>query len=200
VEEKPIEKTVRDEDDIIVKKAETTAQKTAEITDKTTDTIVATTQEAIKTPTPHTEPAAVETPTVGITKIDSTVTAKEETPINIADTKAVEEAVKTPEPVKEEEPKDEYARLKARLDKVVYAGENAAKEAKETTTVTEKKASSETASAPSETTTKPVYYTVKKGDNAFGIAKKHHITMAQLKAWNQLDFSEIKVGQKLRVK
>src|SRR5690606_7606148 len=44
------------------------------------------------------------------------------------------------------------------------------------------------------------YYTVKKGDTAFEIDKKHNISMGQLKKWNNLDFSEIKIGAKLRVK
>ena len=41
---------------------------------------------------------------------------------------------------------------------------------------------------------------VKKGDTAFGIAKKHNISISQLNEWNKLDFKGIKVGQKLKVK
>lgn len=117
--------------------------------------------------------------------------------VNIADTKAVEEEKPA---AKEEEPKDEFARLKARLDKAVYASENAKKkmvETKQEEPAEDKENKKEvTKSAES----KPIYYTVKKGDNAFAIAKKHNITMTQLKDWNKLDFKEIKVGQKLRVK
>jgi hypothetical protein len=44
------------------------------------------------------------------------------------------------------------------------------------------------------------YYTVKDGDTAFSIAKSHNITMRQLMNWNNMDFDEIKTGQKLKVK
>ena len=46
----------------------------------------------------------------------------------------------------------------------------------------------------------PKFYTVKKGDTAFSIAKKHNISMRQLMDWNDLNFESIKQGQKLRVK
>lgn len=136
----------------------------------------------------------------------SEVKTKTEEAVNIAETQAVEEEKKeTPkkEEPKPEEPMDEFARLKARLDKAVYASENAKKKTEEKNTAEPDK--KETATAKKEeakpaATTKPVYYTVKKGDSAFAIAKKHGITMTQLKEWNHLDFNEIKVGQKLRVK
>lgn len=44
------------------------------------------------------------------------------------------------------------------------------------------------------------YYTVKSGDTAYTIAKKHGITIRQLMDWNGLDFDEIRQGQQLRVK
>jgi LysM repeat protein len=44
------------------------------------------------------------------------------------------------------------------------------------------------------------YYTVKKGDTAFNIARRNNITMRQLLNWNNLDFETVKVGQRLRVK
>lgn len=43
-------------------------------------------------------------------------------------------------------------------------------------------------------------YTVKRGDTAYTIAKKHGITIRQLMDWNGLDFDAIKEGQTLRVK
>lgn len=137
----------------------------------------------------------------------SEVNSGTEEAMNIAETQAVEEEKKeTPkEESKPEEPMDEFARLKARLDKAVYASDNAKKKTEEKKatepdkkeTVTAKKEEIKPAASSG---TKPAYYTVQKGDNAFAIAKKHGITMTQLKEWNNLDFNEIKVGQKLRVK
>lgn len=43
-------------------------------------------------------------------------------------------------------------------------------------------------------------YTVKRGDTAYTIAKKHGITIRQLMDWNGLDFEAIKEGQQLKVK
>lgn len=44
------------------------------------------------------------------------------------------------------------------------------------------------------------YYTVKKGDTAFSIAKRFNITVNQLAKWNQLPASnQIAIGQKLKV-
>lgn len=44
-----------------------------------------------------------------------------------------------------------------------------------------------------------VYYTVKQGDNPGSIAKKHHISLANLRAWNNLHKDMINVGQKLAI-
>lgn len=44
------------------------------------------------------------------------------------------------------------------------------------------------------------FYTVKKGDTAYTIAKKNGITIRQLMDWNGLDFDAIQEGQQLRVK
>jgi LysM repeat protein len=114
--------------------------------------------------------------------------------------------VKTPEKVAlpVEEPKDEFARLKARLDKVVYASDNAVPEKEEPKKTEEAKKpeepKKEIAAAAADKKDAVKFYTVKKGDTAFGIAKKHNITMRQLMDWNKLDFETIKVGQQLRVK
>jgi len=135
--------------------------------------------------------------------------------INIANEKAVEEEIakgqKEPEETdaaeedkeapagKPEEPKDEFSRLKARLDKVVYAP------VKKPTA----------APAPAPPVTAPVaapvvassatadgkqYHTVKSGETAFGIARKYGVTMKELMAMNSLNFEAIKIGQRLRVK
>jgi len=102
------------------------------------------------------------------------------------------------------EPKDEYDRLKMKLDKVVYATRQISQTQEAEQPAVETPApepSAETTNKSSESSSSnPAFYTVKKGDTAFSIAKKHNITMKQLREWNNLNFEELKVGQKLRVK
>ena len=43
------------------------------------------------------------------------------------------------------------------------------------------------------------YHTVRKGETLGGIAKRYHMSTAQLKSWNGLSGNTIRVGQKLRV-
>lgn len=45
----------------------------------------------------------------------------------------------------------------------------------------------------------PVFHVVKKGDTLSSIAKKYHITVANLKKWNKLKSDRISINQKLRV-
>ncbi len=104
-----------------------------------------------------------------------------------------------------EEPKNEFDRLKAKLDRVVYAGvpEPATKPSVATTPATTqpetpKKEGTSQELKPS-AAAKGKLYTVKKGDTAFSIAKKHNISMKELRDWNHLEFENIKVGQQLRV-
>jgi LysM repeat protein len=92
-----------------------------------------------------------------------------------------------------EEPADDYSRLKAKLDRVVYASDKAvpAVEAK-----TEEKKEEPAPPAP-----KPANgYTVKKGETAYSIAKKHKISLRQLMEWNKLQEPTVKEGMQLRVK
>ncbi len=121
-----------------------------------------------------------------------------------------------PPKVEDDVPMDEFAKLKAKLDKVVYASDKpvattpktAAPEPKKETPAkptatapkTEKPAKETVEKPAKETGDKQEMYTVKKGDTAFSIAKSHHITMRQLLDWNKLDFQAIKPGMKLRVK
>ncbi len=196
------------DDEIIVKKAPEVVEEVKTV-ETTATTSIAAPPLAVKEPV--VEKSVAETPSKEVTlKKETTAPITEATseiavatPI-LADTTTppppVEEQVKeekqAPPPI--EEPKDEYDRLKQRLDKAVYASNKTAKTKSATSTT-----STPIPPTPPATTTatnEPVYYTVQKGDNAFGIAKKHNITMGQLKEWNKLDFSEIKVGQKLRVK
>jgi LysM repeat protein len=46
----------------------------------------------------------------------------------------------------------------------------------------------------------PLYYTVKRGDALFSIARKFETTPPQLQQWNQLEGDRVKIGQKLLVK
>ena len=43
-------------------------------------------------------------------------------------------------------------------------------------------------------------YKVKKGDTLSGIARKHHVTVANLKKWNNLKTDKIQIGQTLIIK
>jgi LysM repeat protein len=46
----------------------------------------------------------------------------------------------------------------------------------------------------------PLYYTVKRGDALFSIARKFDITPDQIRQWNHLDRDLVKIGQRLLVK
>lgn len=159
--------------------------------------------------TPTEVPASAPASTVPQTTTEQPVVAKTDS-FNIAQEKAVEEDddEDSEHIAKAKEPEDELSRLKAKLDKVVYTPDN--------------KTATQAATTPAKTTTPPAptvasaaqpaaptasasadgdkYYTVQKGDTAFGIAKRNNISMRQLMDWNHLNFEDIKVGQKLRVK
>ena len=46
----------------------------------------------------------------------------------------------------------------------------------------------------------PIYYTVKRGDALFSIARRFETTPEQLQKWNQLEGDRVKIGQRLLVK
>ncbi|UGB36803.1 transglycosylase SLT domain-containing protein [Frateuria soli] len=46
---------------------------------------------------------------------------------------------------------------------------------------------------------KPVVHVVSRGDTLFELAHRYHVRVAQLKRWNHLDGSAIRIGQKLTV-
>jgi LysM domain len=46
----------------------------------------------------------------------------------------------------------------------------------------------------------PIYYTVKRGDALFSIARKFETTPEQIQKWNQLEGDRVKIGQRLLVK
>ncbi len=87
-------------------------------------------------------------------------------------------------------PKSELDMLKHQFDQAIYASADN----KPKVPATKPKSGVTTTNSPTQ------YYTVKKGDTAFSIAKKHNITMSQLMDWNDLDFGPIKEGMKLKVK
>jgi len=109
------------------------------------------------------------------------------------DTTAV---VKTEAPTEDEqyEKKQELAKLKAELDKVVYTDDSKLVAPAQTTQPLHKIPDAESTPAKSNK-----FYTVKKGDTAFSIAKKHNITVKELYKWNDIDASDIKAGKKLKV-
>lgn len=42
-------------------------------------------------------------------------------------------------------------------------------------------------------------YTVKRGDNLWVVARRHNLHVAEIKAWNSLQSSSLKIGQKLKL-
>jgi LysM repeat protein len=46
----------------------------------------------------------------------------------------------------------------------------------------------------------PIYYTVKRGDALFSIARRFETTAEQIQQWNQLEGDRVKIGQRLLVK
>lgn len=118
-----------------------------------------------------------------------------------------EEKIKT---VVKDEDLSPLDRLKAHMDQNVYGDED---RSSGVSTTVNTNASYETRPAgvttPSEkssTSSNHVgssnqFYTVRKGDTAFGVSKKHGITLKQLSDWNQLNGNmNIQIGQRLKVK
>ena len=104
-------------------------------------------------------------------------------------------AIKKEAPTEDQayEKRQEMAKLKAQLDKVVYADDS-----KLVATIQNQQPVQK---IPEE---QPAYkgvkyYTIKKGDTAFSIAKRNNITVKELYKWNDIDASDIKPGKKLKV-
>jgi len=136
---------------------------------------------------------------------DAPNTETEQPNETVASSKATDEKPKEEAPAEPEEPQDEFSRLKRKLDKVVYASDKVASAQPATPAKAEAKTEAKTdekkpSATPVKDETGSKVYVVKKGDTAFGIAKKHNISISQLNEWNKLDFKGIKVGQKLKVK
>lgn len=136
-----------------------------------------------------------------------TLPVQNTTSVSVDKSEVIVSKVAEPEVKREEEPVDELDRLKKKFDKVLYT------KGTETTTTstpvatpkqevaadtTVKAVSVKQALPPSDDPKK--YYTVKKGDTGYSIAKAHSISMRQLQDWNALEFGDLKEGQKLRIK
>lgn len=119
----------------------------------------------------------------------------------------IENVAKEEKKIVPEEPMDEIALLKARLDKAVYSKSsksNIKVVSSDSSLVTipataQKRTYEEPASIVS-SSVEPVFHIVEKGDTGYSIAKKYGIKIKQLNEWNNLNFDGIKVGQKLRVR
>lgn len=155
-------------------------------------------------PKPANEPVATKTAPTATTKTPAETQTTPPAPKTIApeniiiinDSKRPQRPPppKTEEQLAQEKSDKELADLKAELDKIVYADDSKLM-AQNTTTAPEKKPATE---APAHNGGK--YYTVKKGDTAFSIAKKNNITLEQLREWNGMDGADVKTGQVLQVK
>jgi len=113
-----------------------------------------------------------------------------------ANTTPAAEEQKAAEPAKEE-PQDDFSRLKARLDKAVYAPSKptaAIQSQQQTPVQTAPKQSNTPAPQATDNDSSPAYHYVKTGETAFGIAKQNNLTMKQLRDMNNLNFEAIKVG------
>lgn len=113
----------------------------------------------------------------------------------------------TPAPVQNE--KSELDALKKQFDNVIYAQKPAPAAPRQQVVEQQPVYAQQTlpaaATQPQQPATQPKtdaakMYTVKRGDTAYTIAKKHGITIRQLMDWNGLDFDTIREGQSLRVK
>jgi len=103
-----------------------------------------------------------------------------------------------PKPKQEAKSDEDLADLKANLDKVVYA-DNSKLHAEKPVVPAKKEVVNEAVkNAP--VSGGPKFYTIKKGETAFSIAKRNNITVDQLYKWNDIDASGIKVGKSIRIK
>jgi LysM repeat protein len=140
----------------------------------------------------------------------STLPAKANSPVsgsdapNEIDPKAKANTEEMPAP---EEPQDDFAKLKAKLDKAVYARSSASNvkvSSTDSSAVFSQNKPVATATTAQTTTQanhpNAQYHVVQKGDTGYSIAKQYGIKVQQLNEWNNLDFGGIKIGQKLRVR
>ncbi len=89
--------------------------------------------------------------------------------------------------------------LKASLDKVVYADDSKLLEKKTSEGELKAAKTAEPKTVDPKAAGAAKYYTVKKGDTAFGIAKRNNITVEELYEMNHITASGVKIGKKLRI-
>lgn len=185
------------------KEEESSIVKTADIKETVAETPVVTTEApALK------KEAVAETLTFSAPMQSTTSVMASMPQASNAETKPVE--VKESKPVaitkqEEEEPTDELDKLKKQFDRVVYKKQNNISTAnaapvEETRPVVTASAPTTPVAVQANSAESEKFYTVKKGDTGFSIAKRNGITVKQLTEWNNLNFGAIKEGQKLRVK
>lgn len=189
----------KEEESAIVKTADI---KETEVEAKAVTPVVATT-----TPAPKKEVVA-ETLTFSAPMQSTTSVMASMPQVSNAEVKTAE--VKESKPVaitkqEEEEPVDELDKLKKQFDRVVYKKQNNISTAnaapiEETRPVIAATAPTTPVAVQANSAEGEKFYTVKKGDTGFSIAKRNGITVKQLTEWNNLNFGAIKEGQKLRVK
>lgn len=122
-----------------------------------------------------------------------------------ANSTGASDAASQPPVTAPEEPQDDFSRLKARLDKAVYAPKKEAKPAQQQVatapvTTAGKQEGMQQQTTVSGNSEARRFHTVKAGDTAYGIARENNISMKQLMEWNNLNFEALKTGQKLRVR
>lgn len=147
---------------------------------------VETTTTATPVPPAATEPQPVD-PAPAIPETLATQPVAATVPVTVAATPA---ASATPAAAYDD---SALGRLKAKMDKAVYAKQN------------QPVAEAGAVAAPPpavvpEAANRPSYHTVAKGETVFAIAKKYGVSVTELRKWNKMEFSAMKVGQKLRVK
>lgn len=215
------------DDDMVAGNAETPVATNVTAPAKTSHIVVNNNADDAKTPA-TTEPAQTKPDNIVAdnnaddAKTPATTEPVQAKPNNIvADNNTYDAAPVAKESVKKEVPAqgDDLDKLKAQLDKIVYAGDNNNTPTAATNTETDAAPVTAASEAPKKTkeasiteqpehqdvvasssNIKGTYYTVKKGDTAFSIAKRNSLTVHQLMLMNNLDFDGIKIGQRLRIK
>src|SRR6185312_10561526 len=95
--------------------------------------------------------------------------------------------VKQPETKTDAGSDEDFAKLKADLDKVVYADDSKLPAEKPVLPVAAVKEPVKKMAVPVKKPSAAAYYTIKKGETAFSIAKKNNVTVGQLFEWNNID-------------
>lgn len=91
----------------------------------------------------------------------------------------------------------ELAALKADLDREVYADDSKLIAKKETNPQPKYQAPEQPRQSMN---SGDRYYTIKRGDTAFSIAKRNNITVEQLLTWNHINANGIKTGKRIQVR